>query len=287
MAILPGDPSPVISKTASPSASSDIGAGVSPSLSQPKPKDAWDKADILGKLLGSILIPVGLAATGYYVNAALQDRAAKEKTAEIAVTVLQSSDTSIPELKIWARKVFNETLAAADQPLPVAAQHELESTPLPSGSPPPKAAVDLVAQSEGVSLKPYMDSVGTWTIGFGHTQGVTADTPPITMEQAKALLVSDLSTATSAINSAVKVPLSLNQKSALIDLVRNIGAGPFRSSSLLGSINARQFDKVPEGFMKWTTANVDGHRVQIAGLVARRKEEIGLWNKPDAPESSP
>jgi hypothetical protein len=54
-------------------------AGTWTASEQPKPKDAWDKADVIGKLLGSILIPFGIAAVGYFVNITLQDRAAKQK----------------------------------------------------------------------------------------------------------------------------------------------------------------------------------------------------------------
>jgi hypothetical protein len=49
--------------------------------SSQKRKDGWDKADILGKLLGAIAIPVGLAVVGYWANAALQDRTAKDNAA--------------------------------------------------------------------------------------------------------------------------------------------------------------------------------------------------------------
>jgi hypothetical protein len=37
----------------------------------PKAKDAWEKIDIVGKLLGSIFIPIA----GFFVNSALHDKA--------------------------------------------------------------------------------------------------------------------------------------------------------------------------------------------------------------------
>ena len=73
------------------------GSAVTPTApEQPKPKDVWDKVDIVGKLLGSILIPFGIAAVGYFVNLTLQERAAEQKAAEIAITVLQSANSSNP-----------------------------------------------------------------------------------------------------------------------------------------------------------------------------------------------
>jgi hypothetical protein len=96
-----------------------------------KPKDIWDKIDVIGKLLGTILIPFALVATGFFVNLTLQDRAAKEKTAEIAITVLQSNSTALPELRNWALGVFEDTVLAANQKLPDAARKELKTLPLP------------------------------------------------------------------------------------------------------------------------------------------------------------
>lgn len=99
----------------------------------PKPKDRWDKVDILGKILGSILIPGVIAVATYYLNAALQDRATKQKQVETAITILQSPKSDdLPALKSWALKEVNEALN-----LPPGAQLELQTSPLPGASPAP------------------------------------------------------------------------------------------------------------------------------------------------------
>jgi hypothetical protein len=113
-----------VSSGADPSAGA---TAVTNSNERPKPKDIWDKIDVIGKLLGSILIPIAVTAAGFFVNLALQDRAAKQKTAEIAITVLQSKDTSTPELRKWALGVFENTLLDANQQLPAAARKEAAS----------------------------------------------------------------------------------------------------------------------------------------------------------------
>jgi hypothetical protein len=108
--------------------------GPKPTAAEPlKPKDGWDKADIVGKLLGAIAIPIGVAVVGVSANIILQDRAAKQKTDEIAITILQSKDPGIPALKAWALGVFNEMARAASHELPAEAQPEL-CTLLPSAS---------------------------------------------------------------------------------------------------------------------------------------------------------
>jgi hypothetical protein len=56
-----------------------------------KPKDRWDKVDIVGKLLGAILIPGIIAIATYYFNEALQDRDTSRKQVDTAVTILESS----------------------------------------------------------------------------------------------------------------------------------------------------------------------------------------------------
>lgn len=90
-------------------------------------KDYWDKVEILGKLFASIFIPVGLAAAGFFVNDALQGRAEKEKKFEIAITVLQSSDTASSSLRGWALQVFKDTVNP-----PKAVIDQLEKSPLPN-----------------------------------------------------------------------------------------------------------------------------------------------------------
>ncbi|MEN3371239.1 MAG: hypothetical protein V7609_3382 [Verrucomicrobiota bacterium] len=96
-------------------------------------KDRWEKADIVGKLTGSVLIPLGLAIGSYLFNAALQERAARQKTVELAITVLQSEKTDrSPKLQEWALGVLKQTTEAASQTLPPQVLDELKKEPLPS-----------------------------------------------------------------------------------------------------------------------------------------------------------
>jgi len=200
-----------------------------------------------------------------------QDRAARQKTVEIAITVLQSKDPGIPELRAWARGVFNETLAAANASLPPAAQKELDKVPLPSTV--DAAGVDFVARFEGVHLKAYLDTDGTWTIGYGHTGPDVFAGEEITLDMAKQLLAADLKAANDAVDSAITVPISQNQRDALLSFIRNVGAGIFKKSSIPTLINSGQFDKVPEQLRKWV-----GSPPRL-GLQERREREIDLWNQ--------
>lgn len=45
---------------------------------------------------------------------------------------------------------------------------------------------------EGCRLKPYLDTEGVWTIGYGHTKGVHAGTKPISLDTAEEYLKEDM-----------------------------------------------------------------------------------------------
>lgn len=95
-----------------------------------KPKDGWEKVDIIGKLLGSIAIPLAVVGVGYFANIALQDRtdrnnqalqertndsnkalqelARQQKLNEYAITILQSTSLGVPGLREWAVDRFKK-----------------------------------------------------------------------------------------------------------------------------------------------------------------------------------
>jgi len=94
-----------------------------------------------------------------------------------------------------------------------------------------------IAQREGNKLLPYLDSVGIWTVGVGHT---TAAGPPAvkkgtktTAAQSDQILTRDLAAVEDSINNVVNVPLTKGQFDALVSLVFNIGGPAFAKSTLL------------------------------------------------------
>ncbi len=48
--------------------------------------------------------------------------------------------------------------------------------------------MNLIRWYEGLRLKPYQDTVGVWTQGYGETHGITKDSLPITVEIAGRML---------------------------------------------------------------------------------------------------
>ena len=140
------------------------------------------------------------------------------------------------------------------------------------------AALALIRQWEGLRLTAYQDVAGVWTIGYGSTRNV-APGMTITAEQAVERLRADLLTAETAVWQAVHVGLTDNQFGALVSFVFNVGAGAFRSSTLLKKLNAGDYGAVPTELAKWNKARVGGVLQPVDGLTNRRAAEAGLWVK--------
>ena len=155
--------------------------------------------------------------------------------------------------------------------------------------------LDLFREWEGLETKAYMDSGGTWTIGIGHLLtraertsgkiviGTTAVDyrEELTEQQCWQLLDQDLSSAESAVNQAIKVPLNQNQYDALVSFTFNVGNQAFAGSTLLRLLNLGQYDQVPTQLARW---NKDNGQV-VQGLINRRNKEIALWA--EEPQNAP
>lgn len=132
---------------------------------------------------------------------------------------------------------------------------------------------DLIKRLEGFSPVPYPDSGGRMTIGYGHLIRPGESFIRISREEAESLLKEDIREAEIAVNSYVKVPLSENQKTALVSFVFNIGAGAFLDSDMLEILNRGDYNGAASEFRRWNKVRVKGQYVVSNGLVNRRAEE--------------
>lgn len=143
--------------------------------------------------------------------------------------------------------------------------------------------IELTKQFEGLSLTAYPDP-GTkkapWTIGYGHT-GSVKEGDTCTQEQADAWLINDLQYSLRIVQNNVKVDLTENQESALVDLTYNIGAGNFVTSTLLKKLNSEDYAGAALEFSRWNKA---GGKV-MSGLTRRRSAEALLFTS-NSKESS-
>ena len=138
-----------------------------------------------------------------------------------------------------------------------------------------KASIDayeLIKQFEGLRLEAYLCPAGIWTIGYGHTSGVSPNSF-ITIQEADEYLHRDVATIEMQLN---KLNLSLRQCQwdAIVSFVFNVGIGNFKASTLLAKIRINPDDNsIIDEFLRWVYANGK----VIRGLQKRRLTEMKLY----------
>ena len=136
--------------------------------------------------------------------------------------------------------------------------------------------VDLIKHFESCKLTAYQDSVGIWTIGWGHTGSVKKG-DIWTQGEADNILLNDLDKFEGYVNQYVKVPLTQNQFDALVSWTFNLGPGNLKSSTMLTKLNEKKYDEVPSQLKRWNKA---GGKV-LRGLERRRNAEAVMFSGED------
>jgi lysozyme len=156
------------------------------------------------------------------------------------------------------------------------------------------AGFDLIRSFEGYhtalpdgSCKAYLDTLAKphiWTIGYGVTEGVTADMV-LTKEQAEAMFRKELEKHEAIVSRLVRVEIGQSNFDALVSFQYNTGGLP--GSTLLKKLNNGDFDGAAKCFDSWNKA---GGKV-VKGLVRRRAAERAMFEQdakdPEIPEGSP
>jgi lysozyme len=141
---------------------------------------------------------------------------------------------------------------------------------------------------EGWSAKPYLDTGGVPTIGYGNTyyedgRRVMMNDPVISKERGEQLFDIVVKKYEEGVNQLVTVPLNQNQFDALVSFAYNVGldqdddsiAEGLGDSTLLKLLNKGDYAGAANEFPKWCK---DNGKV-VSGLVRRRKEEQELFLK--------
>ncbi|WP_312394760.1 lysozyme [Chryseobacterium sp.] len=136
--------------------------------------------------------------------------------------------------------------------------------------------IQLILSFEGFSSKPYLDSAGIPTIGYGNTyypggKKVTMKDAAITKEKGVELFSAVLPAYEKIVNNKAKVLLTQNQFDALVSHTYNTGG----SDTLFSLINKKASDTE---IRKWMTERyiTAGGKV-LNGLIRRRKSEADLF----------
>ena len=117
-----------------------------------------------------------------------------------------------------------------------------------------------LALHEGIVPAPYLDSVGVWTYGIGHTAAAGSPDPakmargmPADLNAALSdvfdVFRRDVAKYEAAVAKAVKVPLKPHQFDALVSFHYNTGA--IGRASLVKKLNAGDYEGAGQGLMAW------------------------------------
>lgn len=136
-----------------------------------------------------------------------------------------------------------------------------------------ETGIEVIMNWEKLRLTAYQDIVGVWTIGFGHTGAEVKEGLTITLDAAKALLLSDVETAEKCVNNCVQGIITQGQFDALCSFVFNLGCTALRNSTLLRKLNSGDDVGAAEEFKRWAHA---GGKT-LPALVRRRAQEMAMF----------
>ena len=133
--------------------------------------------------------------------------------------------------------------------------------------------IDAIKKFESCVLDAYQDSVGVWTIGYGHTEGVKKG-DRITLYQAEKFLKDDLAKFEPVANKCKRIATQ-GQYDAVLDFIYNCGPKNWESSTLKKYIEgSHKTWEIQEQFLRWV--NAGGKK--LGGLVSRRIWEAARYN---------
>lgn len=135
-------------------------------------------------------------------------------------------------------------------------------------------AVQIIKEEETLQLEAY-ELGGLWLIGYGHLM-LEGEKDVITEEEADAFLLADLHWCEASIERYVRVPVTLNEFSAMVAFCYNIGSGKTRASSVVKKVNKQDRPGAANGFLLWNRMN----GVVMEALAKRRARERTLFLTP-------
>lgn len=145
-----------------------------------------------------------------------------------------------------------------------------------------EAGIRLIAEFEGLKLRPYKCPAGLWTVGFGTLIGDGRTLPPewnrtFTVEECRALLARDLRSKERGVSRLIRYPLTQNEFDALVSFTYNLGLGCLQRSLLRQKLNRGDKEGAVASLLKYNKARVNGVLKELRGLTRRRQAEARLF----------
>jgi lysozyme len=147
------------------------------------------------------------------------------------------------------------------------------------------AGEKYIKEAEAPNGKPYLkaydDGTGTWTLGWGLTEGVTKGMK-ITEPQAQEMFDKEIAKHIAAVHRLIKVPISQGLFDALVSFFYNNGWG--RCPKLIAAVNSGDEAKVRAAWMLYVNAYDAKLKKTVPwqGLINRRLSELRHWAQVDA-----
>lgn len=129
----------------------------------------------------------------------------------------------------------------------------------------------LISRWEGVRHTAYQDSVGVWTVCYGHTKSVDR-AKRYTQAECDALLYQDMAEANAAVRRCLPMPMLRQVEAALTSAAFNIGPRVVCGSTLQKKALANDWPGACAELDRWNKA---GGR-ELRGLTLRRDDERAL-----------
>lgn len=135
-------------------------------------------------------------------------------------------------------------------------------------------AIQIIKDEEKLRLEAY-ELGGLWLIGYGHLM-LDGEDDVIDETTADAFLKEDLHWCEEAIERYVKVPVTLNEFSAMTAFCYNVGSGKTRGSSIVKRVNKEDRPGAANSFLLWNRMN----GIVMKALAKRRARERTLFLTP-------
>ncbi len=153
---------------------------------------------------------------------------------------------------------------------------------------------ELLEFHEGLRLEPYKDSLGYWTIGFGHlidrrVGGTVPKTIPLTLQEAEELLDLDLKKHKEELDRELPWAKDLDEVRyyILLDMTFNLGIEPFDGDGFkdwpifVGQVKRGDFKSAAVNMRKTLWADQVGQRAIRLSMMM----EFGKWpEEPGVPK---
>lgn len=135
----------------------------------------------------------------------------------------------------------------------------------------------MIATHEGFSPKPYKDTAGVITNGFGNA--TITPSKPVTVIEALADLKANTSVAGKGVSQCVTAPMTQGQYDAYVSLAYNVGTYAFCKSTMAKLANAGDRIGSCNQFDRWMFVAGKDCRIKsnnCSGIAKRRLEEKQL-----------